>query len=222
MQEGSSVVVMAIVSALVCGIIGFIAVGSGSAMVLQSVMGSGEGGPAMVGFIFIGPIGGIAGALLGVGLALRFGGGSSGWGKGLMVGAGVVTVLAGIVLAVVSSWSRGPSYSYVIEFQLEYPAATLAGVNIPSANAMWGAAGADLDGTPVSQFFEKRCEGDVCVVDGHVAAVGPTVRFHITSAIAQRKYRYPLELPAVVNGPVDWCDWRPGDGARVRWRIVKS
>jgi hypothetical protein len=86
---------------------------------------------------------------------------------------------------------------------------------------MWGAGGGESDDKPISQFFDKKCEGDVCVVGGSVAVLGARDNFRITTAIGQKKGRYPLDLPAVVKGPVDWTEWRPEDGARVRWRIVK-
>jgi hypothetical protein len=215
------VIIMAIASAVLGAVIGFFSVGFGAAMALESVFGGRDGGPAMSGFFGFGPIGGLAGALLGVGLVLRFGGGSTSWAKGLMIAAGVLTGLGGLLLAMTASPDRGPSYSYVIEFQLEVPAAALAGVDIPSANAMWGAAGGDSDDKPISQFFEKTCDGSACVLNGSIAALGEMNGFRVTADIAGRRYRLPLDLPAAVNGAVDWSQWRPGDSARVRWRIVK-
>ena len=211
--------IRATLAALLGAALGFFATGFAAAAVLVKALGQRDGGPGMSGFFGFWPIGGIAGTLLGVGLVLRFGGGSAGWGRGLMISAGVVMAIGGMLLAS-SLPESGPTYSHVIEFQLEYPAATLAGVEIPSAKAMWGAAGADLDDKPISQFFEKECKGDVCVLSGSVAALGPTNNFRIVAAVGPGKYRYPLDLPAVV-GPVDWSEWRAGDGARVRWRIVK-
>jgi hypothetical protein len=211
--------IRATLAALLGAALGFFATGFVAAAVLVRALGQRDGGPGMSGFFGFGPIGGIAGTLLGVGLALRFGGGSAGWGRGLMIAAGVVMAIGGMLLAS-SLPDSGPSYSHVIEFQLEYPASTLAGVEIPSAKAMWGAAGADLDDKPISQFFEKDCKDDVCVLSGSVAALGPMNNFRIVAAVGPGKYRYPLDLPAVV-GPVDWSEWRAGDGARFRWRIVK-
>jgi hypothetical protein len=212
--------IKAMLSALLGAALGFLATGFVAATVLVRALGQRDGGPGMSGFFGFGPIGGIAGALLGVGLVLRFGGGSAGWGRGLMAGAGVVIAVGGILLAS-SLPDSGPSYAHVIEFQLEYPAATLAGVEIPSSNAMWGAAGADLNDKPISKFFEKKCDGDVCVLDGSVAALGPMNNFRIVAAVGPGRYRYPLDLPAVV-GPVDWSEWRAGEGARFRWRIVRK
>ncbi len=214
-------VIMAILSGLLGGAIGFFAVGLGAAAVLVAAFGDREGGSSMGGFFVFGPIGGIAGALLGIALVLRFGGGSAAWSKGLMIGAGVLIAMGGFLLLATAHPDRGPSYSYVIEFQLEVPAATLAGVDIPSSSAMWGAGGGESDDKPISQFFDKKCEGDVCVVGGSVAVLGARENFRITTGIGQTKGRYPLDVPAVVNGPVDWSEWRPEDGARVRWRIVK-
>jgi hypothetical protein len=211
----------AVLSALLGAVTGFFAAGFGAASVLVSAIGDREGGSSMEGFFGFGPIGGIAGALLGIGLALRFGGGSAAWSKGLMTAAGLLTALGSVVLVMTAFPDRGAAYSYVIEFQLEVPSATLAGVGIPSTNAMWGAGGADADDKPISQFFEKKCEGDTCVVGGSVAALGAMDQFRITTAIGQKRSRYPLDVPRVVGGPADWSAWRAGDGGRVRWRIVK-
>ena len=209
-------------SALAGAVIGFAAAGFGAAALLGSVFGHREGSAEMSGFFGFGPIGALAGTLLGAGLALRFGGGSVVWGLRLMVTAGVVGVCGGLLLAVVATPDRGPSYSYVIEFELEYPEATLAAVNIPSSEAMWGAAGADLDDHPISQFFDKKCDSGVCVLNGSVAALGPMSDFRIAASIGPKKYRYPLNLPLTVTGPVDWTEWTHGEGARVRWRIVRK
>jgi MFS family permease len=213
--------ILTLISALLGAIVGFAAGGFGAASVLESVFGAKDGGPAMSGFFGFGPIGGLAGALLGAGLALRFGKRSLKWGSGLMICGAIVAASGGLLLAVASSRDRGPSYSEVIEFELEYPSATLAGIEIPSSNAMWGAAGADSDDHPISQFFEKKCAGDFCLLDGSVAALGPTKNFRIAASIGQKKYRYPIDLPTLVTGPLDWSTWRSGDGARIRWRIVK-
>ena len=210
-----------VLSALAGGVIGFAVAGFGAAMVLVSAFGRRDGGPDMSGFFGFGPIGGVVGLLLGAGLALRFGGGSIAWGGRLMAGSGILAVCGGLLLAFAATPDRGPSYTYTIEFELEYPSATLASVTIPSAGAMWGAAGADLDDRPISQFFEKKCQADVCVVNGSIAALGPMNNFRIAAAIGRKQYRYPLGLPAVVTAPVDWSEWAQGDGARVRWRIVK-
>ena len=149
---------------VLCGllgaIIGFVGVGFAASAVLVSALGNREGSASMAGTFFFGPIGALAGALLGMGLVKRFGGGSPGSGKGLMIAAAVVTALGGIALAITASPDRRPSYSYVIEFQLQVPAAALAGVDIPSTNAMWGSASEDLDDKPISQFFDKKCEGE--------------------------------------------------------------
>jgi hypothetical protein len=213
--------IKAILAAFLGGVLGFAAVGFGAAVALGSAPGHHDGGPEMAGLFGFGPIGGIAGAILGIGLSLRFWGGSAKWGGRLMIASGILAVATGILLAIVVSPDRGPSYSYVIEFELEYPEAILAAVDIPSSNAMWGAAGATSDDKPISQFFEKKCSADTCVVNGSIAALGPMSDFRVAALIGQRKYRYPLDLPAVVAGPMDWSPWRSGDGARVRWRIVK-
>jgi predicted transcriptional regulator len=213
--------IKAVISALAGGAIGFFLAGFGAVMLLVPIFGHRDGGTDMGGFFGFGPIGGIAGALLGAGLALRFGGGPLKWCQGLMVSAGIVAALGGMLLAFASSPDRGPSYAEVIEFQLEYPSSALAGVDIPSATAMWGAAGADSDDHPISQFFEKKCESEMCVLNGSIAALGPMNNFRIAVSIGQKKYRYPLDLPTMITGPVDWSEWRQGESGWVRWRIVK-
>jgi hypothetical protein len=215
-------IMMAIVSAVVGAVIGFFSVGFAAARILVAALGNHDGGSDMGGFFFFGPIGGLAGALLGVGLVLRFGGGSPAWGKGLIISAGVLTGLGAILLAATASPDHGPSYAYVIEFQLDVPQATLAGVDIPGAYAMWGAAGGDADDKPISQFFEKTCDDKSCVLPGSIAALGPMDNFRVTAHIGPKKYRYPLALPRLVNAPMDWSEWESGDGARLRWRIVKK
>jgi MFS family permease len=210
-----------VIAALIGAIIGFAAAGFGAAAALVAVFGDHDGGTSMSGFFGFGPVGGLAGALLGAGLAIYFGGRSKTWGRRLMISAGVLFGLGGLILAIASTPNHTPSYSEVIEFELEYPSSALAGVDIPSSNAMWGAAGADADDHPISQFFEKKCTGDVCLVNGSVAAIGPMNNFRVATMIGQKRYRYTLDLPPVVSEPVDWSAWRPGDGAKVRWRIVR-
>jgi hypothetical protein len=85
---------------------------------------------------------------------------------------------------------------------------------------MWGAAGGDMNDTPISRFFEKTCTAEVCVLGGSVAALGPMQNFRIAAILGPNRYRYPLALPATI-GAVDWSAWQAGDGARVRWRIVR-
>jgi len=101
--------ILTILSGLVGAVIGFASAGFGAAMVLVSVFGDHDGGSSMAGFFTFGPIGSIAGVLLGAGLALRFGHSSPKWGLRLMMGAGIVSVLGGVLLAVVSTPDRGPS-----------------------------------------------------------------------------------------------------------------
>jgi hypothetical protein len=187
-------------------------------MVLTSALGQRDGGPAMSGFFGFGTMGGVAGLLLGAGLALRFGG-SPGWSRGLMIAGGAVLAFAAILLVASLPDSRS-AYSHVIEFQLEYPAAALSGVDIPSSNAMWGSAAGDADEKPISQFFEKNCSDDVCILNGSVAALGPMNNFRIVTVLGSRRHRHSLDVPAVAR-PMDWSEWRNEDGARVRWRIVK-
>jgi hypothetical protein len=215
------VILWTILAALLGAVAGFAAAGFGAAAILTSALGSQDGGPAMAGFFGFGPIGAIAGALLGAGSVMWFGKGSPGWGRGLMISAAVVFAMGGVLLAFVSHKDDRPSYTYVIEFELEYPAATLASVDIPSPNAMWGSGGPDTEAHPISKFFDKKCSGDLCVVNGSVAALGPTKNFKITAAIGQKKYLYVLGLPAAITAATDWSEWRDGDGARSRWRITK-
>jgi MFS family permease len=220
-----------VVIAILCGIAGFAAgwfgVGLGAAKVLEAAHGSREGYAAMVGFFTFGPVGGIAGALAGVGLTLRFGGGSAVWGQRLLIGAVVIAGLAGIGLALASSPTENrPSYSHVIQFELQVPAADLTGVEIPGPDAMWGAAGGQADDSPISRFFDRQCDGDTCLLAGSVAAAGSLDQFRIAVRLGQKSYRFPLDLPPVVNAAVDWSPWRvsagreSSDRARLRWRIV--
>ena len=215
---------MAII-AILCGILGFAigaaGTGIGAAKILEAAHGSREGYAGMVGVFYFGPLGGIAGALLGIGLALRFGGGPATWSKGLLIAAAIIAGFTGIALAVTASPNDNrPNYSYVVQFELEFPAAALAGIDIPGPNAMWGAAGADLDDKPISQFFDKKCEGGACLLNGSVAAAGPMNNFRINVHLGQKSYRFPLALPEVVNSPADWSPWQSIDDARVRWQIV--
>jgi hypothetical protein len=220
-QELHRMVFVAILSGILGLLIGLFGVGLSAAKVLEAIHGTREGAAAMAGFFYFGPIGGIAGTLIGVGLALRFGGGSATWGKGLMIAAAVITILGGVLFAITALPDARPSYSHVIEFELEVPAAVLTSVDIPGPHAMWGAAGADMDDKPFSQFFDKRCEGSVCVLTGSVAAVGPLYNFRIAVLLGPKAYRFPLSLPATVTGPIDWSAWHTSDDARLRWRIVK-
>jgi hypothetical protein len=220
-----------VIIAILCAIAGFAAgmfgVGLGAAKVLEAVHGAREGSAAMAGFFIIGPVGGIAGALAAVGLALRFGGGSAMWGQRLLIGAAVVAGLAGIGLALAAAPTDNRlSYSYVIQFELRIPATDFAGIEVPGPDAMWGAAGGQADDTPISRFFDRQCEGDACLLTGSVAAAGSLDQFHIHVRLGQKSYRFPLDLPPVVNNAVDWSPWRStagaesNDPARLRWRIV--
>jgi MFS family permease len=214
-------ILITLFAATLGAIVGFAAAGFGAAALLVAIHGDHDGGTSMSGFFGFGPVGGLAGALIGAGLALRFGSISKKWGQRLTISGGVLAGLGAVILAIASTPSRGPAYSEVIEFELEYPAATLAGVDIPSANAMWGAAGADADDRPISQFFEKKCSAEVCVLNGSVAALGPMNNFRIATAIGPKKFRYRLDLPQAITGPIDWSAWQSGEGARVRWRVVR-
>jgi hypothetical protein len=220
-----------VVIAILCGIAGFAAgffgVGLGAAKVLEAVHGSREGYAVMVGFFTFGPVGGIAGALAGIGLTLRFGGRSPAWGKRLLIGSAVIAGLAGIGLAFAASpTDNRPFYSHVIQFELQVPAIDLASVEIPGPDAMWGAAGDQADDTPISRFFDRQCDGDACLLAGSVAAAGSMNQFRITVRLGQKSYRFPLDLPPAVNAAVDWSQWRSNAGSesndrsRLRWRIV--
>src|SRR5215510_10016126 len=98
--------VRAILSALLGTALGFLTMGFIATAVLVGALGQRDGGPAMSGFFTFGSIGGVSGALLGVGLALRFSR-SPRCGRYLMIAAGALTALTGILLAAVSIPDRG-------------------------------------------------------------------------------------------------------------------
>lgn len=202
-------------------LIGAFGVGLGAAEALESLKGSREGAAAMAGFFYFGPFGGLAGALLGAGLALHFTSGSATWAKGLMISSAVTAGIGGLLFAAVAMPEGGASYSHVIEFELEVPETMLAGVDIPSPGAMWGAAAEDASDKPISQFFEKRCTDSVCVLPGSVAALGSMSDFRVAAHLGNKQYRLPLDLPLSISGPMDWSAWRTTDDVRVRWRIVQ-
>jgi hypothetical protein len=205
---------------LIGAVAGFFAAGFVAAFSLTSTLGARDGGPGMAGFFYFGPIGAVAGALLALSWVIRRYGTHSNWGAGLLIAGGLITFAGCILLAVVAFDDRDTSYSKVIEFELEYPIGILAGVTIPSSDAMWGAAGDDLDDTPISQFFEKRCNAATCVLSGAIAATGPTNNFRILTLINGHKQRYPIDLPVRIVNAMDWSAWHSSVGARIRWRIV--
>ena len=209
----------AILSAFVGAILGFAAAGFGAAILLASTLGDHDGGSSMGGFFIFGPIGAISGALLGAGVALHFRSRRP-WSTRLTLSSVAVAFLGGLLLVITAFPNREPSYSYVIEFQLEVPAEALTGVTIPSPNAMWGAAGAGSDDKPISQFAESKCEQAACLLHGSVAALGALNAFHIRATIGPKQYRFPLEIPTVVNAPQDWSAWHQTEGGQSRWRII--
>ena len=90
---------MAILAALFLGAVGFFVLGVGGAIWMSSLYGSNSGGSEMSTIFTLGPLGCLAGILLGVGLVFHFSGGPAGWAKGLMIGGASLAGLAAIVLA---------------------------------------------------------------------------------------------------------------------------
>jgi hypothetical protein len=130
-------IIVDILAGLAGAVAGFLGVGFLAARVLVAALGNHDGGSDMAGFFFFGPIGGLAGAMLGVGLAMRLGAGS------------------------------------------------------------------------------KRC-----VLNAWIAALGPMNNFRVRADLGQKTFRCILGVPALVNGALDWSEWRSGGGSRIRSRIV--
>ena len=96
--------ILSILAGLILGAAGAFTTAMIAAIWMGSVYGSNSGGTEMSSAFTFGPAGGIAGILLGVGLVLRFFGGSAGWVKGLMVSAAslyglILLALTGLALA---------------------------------------------------------------------------------------------------------------------------
>lgn len=213
-------IALIILAGIVGAVAGAFGVGLGAAKALEAAHGAREGAAAMSGFFFFGPFGAVAGALLGVGLALHLAGRSAAWARGLMIAAAIVIVLGGILFSMVAAPDSRPYYPHVLEFELEVPAEAVAGIDVPGPNALWGAAGADLSDEPTSQFIEKNCQGDVCLLTGSIAPVGPLNNFRVAAHLGAKQYRFLLDLPPAVTGAIDWSAWRTSDDARLRWRVV--
>ena len=73
----SRMIIVDILAGLAGAVAGFLGVGFLAARVLVGALGNHDGGSDMAGFFFFGPIGGLAGAMLGVGLAMRLGAGGA-------------------------------------------------------------------------------------------------------------------------------------------------
>jgi len=96
--------ILSILAALILGDAGAFFTAMAAATWMSSVYGSNSGGTEMSSAFTFGPAGGIAGILFGVGLVLRFFGGSAGWAKGLMLSAAplygvILLALTGLALA---------------------------------------------------------------------------------------------------------------------------
>jgi hypothetical protein len=64
----------------------------------------------------------------------------------------------------------------------------------------------------------------VCGVDLSVELqrrAGPLYNFRIAVHLGPKEYRFALDLPTAVTGPIDWSAWHTSDDARLRSRIVK-
>ena len=153
-----------VISALLGAIIGFAAAGFGSAAVLVAAFGDREGGNGMAGFFGFGPVGAIAGTLMGAGLALTFGPAANEWGKRLIVSGGVVLGIGVVVLLVASTPDRGPNYSEVIEFELEYTRPRRWNTLRFQVPTPCGAPGVESRMTPLSLSSSKRNAAEMCVL----------------------------------------------------------
>ena len=89
---------MAILAGLIIGAIEFFALGAIAAIWMSSIYGSNSGGTEMSSFFTFGPLGGLSGLLLGIGLVLHFRGKRKGLAKGLMLTAASLTGLGAVAL----------------------------------------------------------------------------------------------------------------------------
>jgi len=201
---------MAVLAALILGVVGCFAFGAGAAIWMGSVYGSNSGGTEMSSFFTFGPVGGLAGILLGVGLVLHFKGAHAGWAKGLMIGAASLAGLAllalcGLALAHTPPAVRVPASTLV--FQLEVPA------NAPIETSGWS-----FDGGSVSSV-EKHCAESTCTL---VFVVSVDETFPGTArTLAAGGYRFALDA-ASVRHAADWCEWRSEGTARFRYRVNRD
>jgi hypothetical protein len=90
------IVLKAMLAAIVVGAAGCVAFGAGAAIWMSSIYGSQSGGVEMSSLFTFGPIGGLAGVLLGIGITLRFS--HRPGAKGLIIASAAIAGLAIVAL----------------------------------------------------------------------------------------------------------------------------
>lgn len=98
---------LAAIAGLVLGAIGAFIFGLGATQLMTAVGGARSGGSAMSGFFIFGPIGLLAGGLLGAGLVLRQAGAATGLTR-VIIPLSLLIAVIGVVLCVLNiAFSRG-------------------------------------------------------------------------------------------------------------------
>jgi hypothetical protein len=201
---------VAILAALIFGIAGCFAFGVGAAIWMGSIYGSNSGGTEMSSFFTVGPVGGLAGVLLGVALVFHFRSGPAGWAKGLMISAASLTgltvlALSALALAHPSRTVRVPSS--VAVFQVEFPAA-----------AAVETSGWSFDGGSISSV-EKHCAMGTCTL---VFVIPLAESFSgATLTLAAGEYQFVVDRTNVLQAS-DWCEWRFSGTTRFRYRASRD
>ncbi len=212
----------AILAGLVLALLTGFGMGYGAATWFTSVAGPREGAAAMYGFFIFGPIGAVAGLLLGSGAVLKFSGYALTWGNWLL-GSGSVILVLGLMLMVYSANPREqPIFSKVpiVEFELDYPAAALG--DGPIQDVHWTNSKAQKKEEVISQFWDKKCAEGRCVVAGSSYVISTEQASTVTVSLQGRLLHYHLNLPKRLEGPLPWSEWDDQEGVRVRWRVVKK
>lgn len=202
---------------LVAAVLGF-GMGFGAASWFTSVAGPREGAAAMSGFFLFGPIGAVAGLLLGSGIVVRFWSAAHTAG-GWLLGSGGAVLLFGVVLMLVSANPRRqPLFDVapVMEFELDFPEPMLG--EGPIQDVRWTPSRAEHRDGVVSQFWEKRCQNGRCVVNGSSYVLSTRQSSTLTVDLRGRLLYFHLNLPPKLEGALPWSEWDEQDGVRVRWR----
>lgn len=202
---------------LAAALLGF-GMGFGAASWFTSVAGPREGAAAMSGFFVFGPIGAVAGLLLGSGAVVRFWSAAHTVGAWLL-GSGGVVLLLGLVLMFVAANPRSQpifDVSPVMEFELDFPEAMLG--DGPIGDVHWTASRAERRDQAVSQFWEKRCQDGRCIVGGSSYVLSTEQSSTLTVDLRGRLLYFRVNLPQKLAHGLPWSDWNEQDGVRVRWR----